>query len=549
MEIIASPYEPGPLSRPVAAPPVDRYFAHHGFWAPGIRALRSTHFRNQAAVLCAAILVPILLLLAWLLFMEFNDSLQARKDATRQHVEVAIGVLKWAHGQESSGALSRSEAQKAALQVISGLRYNTSDYFWIQDAGLHMVMHPIKPELDGKDLSDMKDPAGFALFRAMADVVQKDGKGFVAYQWPKPGVNDPVEKVSYVEGFQPWGWTVGSGVYVDDVRSAWLTNASMTAAAVFVSLAASTYVFWCFYRVIAGGMAVTRAHLKAITEGDLTLDFKPWGKDEAADVLWDLRNMQESLRSIVYRVRSASNEIASGCTEIAAGTSDLSHRTEKTAADLEESAASLEQISSTARHGVDLTVEASGVASKNASLAGNGGVAMQSVVQTMSSIGESSAKINEIIGTIDGIAFQTNILALNAAVEAARAGDQGRGFAVVASEVRALANRSAEAAKEIKTLIGTSVDQINAGAAVTRQAGGTIEAIVTSSNQVDRLLEELTVGVKEQQQGIAQIGQAVHSLDEMTQQNAALVEQTAAAAATMRDQANALVNEVAYFTV
>ena len=207
----------------------------------------------------------------------------------------------------------------------------------------------------------------------------------------------------------------------------------------------------------------------------------------------------------------------------------------------------MEEISATVKNGSDLTSEAAEVARRNAAVAEEGGRVMQQVAGTMDDIRASSARIAEIIGTIDGIAFQTNILALNAAVEAARAGEQGRGFAVVAGEVRTLAQRSASAAREIKGLIGSSVEQVEAGTEVVRRAGETMGGIVASSRQVDRLLDEVATGAREQSAGIAQLGQALQELDRMTQQNAALVEQTAAAAASMRGQADGLAGEVARF--
>ena len=226
---------------------------------------------------------------------------------------------------------------------------------------------------------------------------------------------------------------------------------------------------------------------------------------------------------------------------------DLSARTEQAAANLEESASAMEQISSTVQKTSAHTEEVARVAHHNAEAAAQGGEVMREVVQTMEGIRGSSARIGEIIGTIDGIAFQTNLLALNAAVEAARAGEQGRGFAVVAAEVRSLAQRSASAAHEIKGLISTSVAQVEAGSGIVRRAGATIDDIVQSSQRVNTLLGEIATGAREQSQGIGQIGQAVQELDRMTQQNAALVEETASASSAMKDQAQVLAQEVTRF--
>jgi methyl-accepting chemotaxis protein len=332
---------------------------------------------------------------------------------------------------------------------------------------------------------------------------------------------------------------------VDKIRTKLLFQ--LTLSAVFVAMAG--YLMMAFYRVMMGGLSETRRHLRAMTQGDLTTSPSPWGNDEAAQLMLELRAMQDSLRGMVLRVRHSSDEIVHSSSEIASGASDLSARTEQAAASLQQSAASMEEISSTVKSTADNTQEAARVARHNVQTASDGGRVMGEVVQTMEGIRSSSAQIGEIIGTIDSIAFQTNILALNAAVEAARAGEQGRGFAVVASEVRMLAQRSAEAAREIKVLISRSVEQVQAGAAVVRGAGTTIEEIVASSQRVDQLLGEVADGAREQSLGIGQIGQAVQELDRMTQQNAAMVEQTAAAATAMKDQAHTLAEEVARFKI
>ena len=523
------------------------FFAHHGIWAPGVRLFRNLQFTAKALIISAAFAIPSGLMACWLLYTQAETALQARMDATRQHVEVAHGVLLWAHAQEAGGKMPREQAQQLARQVIAPLRYDGNEYFWINDMQPRMVMHPIKPELDGKDLADMKDPNGLHLFKAFIDKVRSQGKGFVQYEWPKPGSDKPVTKLSYVQGFEPWGWIIGSGVYVDDLNRALLRQIAWMVFAAGVATCFAFYVFYSFFRVMDGGLKETRRHLHAMTSGDLTTSPHPWGRDEAAELMRDLHAMQDSLRGMVHRLRGSSDQLMRSSSEIASGSMDLSSRTEAAAANLQQSAASMEQITATVKQTSDATSEASRVARHNAEAAAQGGRVMSEVVQTMDNIRGSSAKIGEIIGTIDGIAFQTNILALNAAVEAARAGEQGRGFAVVATEVRALAQRSASAAREIKGLIGTSIQQVEAGTGIVRKAGGTIEDIVSSAHRVNELLDEVATGAREQSTGVSQIGQAVHELDQMTQQNAALVEQTAAASTAMRDQAQALCGEVDRF--
>ncbi|MCZ8292675.1 MAG: methyl-accepting chemotaxis protein [Hylemonella sp.] len=523
------------------------FFTFHGFWAPGVRLFRQMRFMSKALVISLAFVLPLLLMLGFQVNNQYLKTMRDREIATRQHVEIAHGLLVWAQAQEQAGKLSREQAQEQARESISRLRYEREEYFWINDMHPRVVMHPIKPELNGQDVSDLKDPNGLKLFQAFVAKVRAEGKGFVTYQWPKPGESRPVDKLSYVMGFEPWGWVIGSGIYVNDVQNELRQQVLLDAGITLCALLFAGYLFFCFYRVMDGGLRETRRHLRAMTSGDLTTTPSPWGRDEAAQLMIELRYMQDSLRDMVVQVRHASDEIVRSSSESAHGATDLSARTEQAAASLEESAASMEQISATVKTTQSHTEEASGEARRNAESAAQGGRIMQEVVSTMERIRQSSAEIAEIISTIDGIAFQTNILALNAAVEAARAGEQGKGFAVVAGEVRMLAQRSAEAAREIKTLIGGSVEQVAIGAGVVQRAGTTIEEIVVSARRVSELLASIAISAREERVGIGQVGEAIQELDRMTQQNAALVEETVGTAHTLNEQARHLADQVARF--
>jgi methyl-accepting chemotaxis protein len=325
-------------------------------------------------------------------------------------------------------------------------------------------------------------------------------------------------------------------------RASWLMLA-IAAVSTLCGLVLAALLTASITRPLGNAVEVARA----VSQGDLSTPIQPQGRDEPAELLRALKTMTESLSAIVGTVRQASDSIVVGSGQIATGNADLSQRTETQASSLQQTAASMDELSSTVKNNAETAQEATRLAQEASHAATQGGEVVGKVVHTMDEINAKSRRIADIIGVIDGIAFQTNILALNAAVEAARAGEQGRGFAVVASEVRALAQRSAQAAREIKTLIGASAETVESGTQLVEQAGRTMSDIVARVKQVSDLVSEIGNASHEQSQGIGQINEAVSHLDNATQQNAALVEESAAAAESLDQQARKLVEAVSRF--
>ncbi|WP_420476732.1 methyl-accepting chemotaxis protein [Noviherbaspirillum sp. ST9] len=321
----------------------------------------------------------------------------------------------------------------------------------------------------------------------------------------------------------------------------------LTIALAGVALAVGAFVAWFVTRSIVAPLQAAVHVARRVADGDLTTRVVAESQDETGQLLAALRDMNESLVRIVGEVRAGTDTITIASNEIAHGNMDLSSRTEDQASSLQMTASSMEELTSTVKHNADNAAQANKLATTASEVAVKGGTVVSQVVETMGSINESAKKIVDIIGVIDGIAFQTNILALNAAVEAARAGEQGRGFAVVASEVRSLAQRSAAAAKEIKALISDSVEKVGVGAKLVDQAGTTMDEVVSSVRHVTDIISEIAAASSEQTAGIEQINQAIIQMDNVTQQNAALVEEAAAAAGSMQEQARNLSTVVSVF--
>ncbi|ALB92569.1 methyl-accepting chemotaxis protein [Burkholderia pseudomallei] len=489
---------------------------------------------------------------AWSAFETRTTMLAERKEGMANLVDSAAGVVKAYYALAQSGKMSDEDARRDALERLAAMRYGDSGYLFVMDSKPVVLMHPTLPKLVGTQVGDYLDPDGKRLFVTILNAAKAGGHGFAEYRGRLPHSETAVPKISYVTRFAPWDWNISSGVFLKDIDTVYYETLVGHLAVVFVIglvITAAMLVIIRNVRASLGGEPDEAASLAArIAAGDLTRPVVVRAGD-GTSMMAAMRDMQGRLRSTIGGIRRAAESIAAASHEIASGNHDLSQRTEQQAASLEETAASMEELTATVKQNAENARQASGLANNASEIALKGNDVVSRVIGTMGEINDSSRKIADIIGVIDGIAFQTNILALNAAVEAARAGEQGRGFAVVAGEVRSLAQRSATAAKEIKQLIDASVERVNNGSALVGQAGETMTEILQAVRRVTDIMGEIAAASEEQSSGISQVGRAVTQMDEMTQQNAALVEEAAAAASSLQEQAARLRESVSAFQV
>ena len=476
--------------------------------------------------------------------------LDERKVGLQNLVDAAEGIAKLYHAKAQSGAMSEDEAKKTALATLASLRYGTTGYLFVVDSQLILQMHPTLADMVGKSTASFKDPTGKPVYPTIVDAAKDKGFGFAEYQGRLPGSETALPKIGYVKRFAPWDWNLSSAVFLQEVDAAYrhslIANLIVILLVGGVVSVAMSLIIRNVQRGLGGEPSYAAEVARRIAAGDLAVRVQTHA-DDRDSMLVAMAQMQQQLTGTIGHIKTSADSIASATKQIAAGNADLSQRTEEQASSLEETASSMEELTSIVKQNADNARQARQLAGSASDIAAKGGEVVGRVVETMAGINDSSKKIADIIGVIEGIAFQTNILALNAAVEAARAGEQGRGFAVVAGEVRGLAQRSAAAAKEIKELISDSVGRVENGTTLVAEAGSVIDEVVVAVKRVTDFMGEISAASDEQSSGIEQVNQAVNQMDEVTQQNAALVEQAAAAALSLEEQAQVLRDAVASF--
>ena len=519
--------------------------------------INNLSFKRKIGLLVVSAVVGLAVITGLSVLQTRSDITEGRKTALRTAVESTYNIVAGYQAAAAAGTMKVEDAQKAAAEAVRLARYGAEgkDYFFILTTDGVGVMHPyLKNWADKVQLTGTKNTQGIDTVKVMVDTLAaaKVGTTYVESAVARPGDTDPkailYPKLQYLRTVPGWNWVVGSGLYMDGVESQVRSAALQQLGICLVVLLAIGGVGVLVTRSVLGQLGgeptVAIAVMAEVTAGNLAVEVPA---APAGSLLAGLQAMVQSVRNTVIQVRNSTDSIGTASAEIATGNQDLSSRTEQTASNLQQAASSMEQLTGTVKQSADSARHANQLASSAAEVAARGGVVVQQVVTTMDEINASSKKISDIIGVIDGIAFQTNILALNAAVEAARAGEQGRGFAVVASEVRSLASRSADAAKEIKGLIGASVEKVEGGTRLVTDAGATMQEIVSSVKRVSDMIGEITAAAGEQSQGIGEINGAVAQLDQMTQQNAALVEESTAAAESLKEQAVRLAQVVGTF--
>lgn len=463
---------------------------------------RRSNLRLSTKILLLGLTLTVgfpILLLTWLLPQQKSNAFAMQADATQHLVQTAWSILNFYGQQAAQGTMTTAQAQAAAKVAIRNERYQNGNYIWINDLQPVMIMHPTNPALDGKDLSDYRDPNGIALFVDAVRICRERGEGLIRYMWPKPGHAKPAPKISYVKLYAPWGWIVGTGIYVDDTEA--MVDRARNSVFVLTAIALLGSLLLCYL--------VTRSIVGPILHATDNMD-----------------QVAQETNGAATQVASASQQIATQVTEQAASM-------QQTSASLEELRSNCQSSSANADRIRDVVADVDQVV-------GEGNRQMAQMNAAIEEIGRASRDVRKIVKTIEDVAFQTNILALNAAVEAARAGEAGAGFSVVADEVRNLAQRASQAAQETANLIGNSLASSERGAASSTQLSETFSTILNMIAEVRTASAQIVESVETQTRSVTQINAAVSQLNGATQSQAASSEQTASAATELHAQSDSL---------
>ena len=489
----------------------------------------------KLALLMLLAIVGYLLTIGMGLSVLKTNLLEDRKLKTKNVVEVAHGILGHYYAEQQAGRLSEDEAKQAAISAVRKLRYEGNEYFWINDLNNKMIMHPISAKLENTELSGLKDANGKHFFTEFVALVKDKGAGYVDYMWPKPGSEQAVAKVSYVQGFKEWNWLIGSGIYVDDVDRVFMQNALQQGTLALVCLLLMIFFAWYVASHIIHPVRRMQVVMEGLAKGDLTVHIVADSNDEIGQMMKAAERMIEGTRGVICEVLAGADLVANASDQVSLTSHTLSQSASQQAASVEQTTASVEEMSASIEHNKDnarATEEIATLASQDAQ---QGGAAVRETVDAMK-------KIADKIGIVDEIAYQTNLLALNAAIEAARAGEHGKGFAVVASEVRKLAERSQTAAREISELASSSVS-------LAERAGNLFEHMLPNIRRNADLVKEIAAASDEQAVGASQISQAINHVSQSVQHNASASEELAATSEELHGQAIKLKEHMAFFKV